>query len=144
MFGLLDLNLGIWYRAFSRLHLWAVGPRGGGRLQGLPSKSINAMNEPPEPPAEQARSGNYDTVERADLELDVVFALEPLDEAIDVAFLAIKSAQQATRSIPDASSSTRFRDEWRISNVLVRQALRLVDERVQDLAKAIKRLPRVG
>jgi hypothetical protein len=94
--------------------------------------------------APASRPDDEDTAERAGLELDVVFALEPLDEAIDVAFLAIKSAQQAARSLPDTASSTHFRDEWRTTNVLMRQALRLVDERVQDLAKAIKRLPRNG
>ena len=42
-----------------------------------------------------SRSGDDDIARWADLELDVVFALEPLNEAIDVAFLAVKSAQQA-------------------------------------------------
>lgn len=90
------------------------------------------------------RPDDEDAVERADLELDVVFALEPLDEAVDVAFVAVKAAQHAACSVPDTASSTRFRDEWRTNNILVRQALRLVDERVQDLAKVIKRLPRNG
>jgi hypothetical protein len=102
------------------------------------------MDQPSAASDSRARSAVDDTVERDDLELDVVFALEPLDEAIDVAFLAIKSAQQSARSIPDTATPTRYRNEWRTSNVLVRQALRLVDERVQDLAKAIKRLPRNG
>ena len=101
-------------------------------------RNIIPMNTPPPRPDDE------DIVERADLEHDVVFALEPLDEAIDVAFLALKAAQHAARSMPDTASSARFRDEWRTNNVLVRQALRLVDERVQDLAKAIKRLPRTG
>ena len=102
------------------------------------------MDQPAAAPDTRVRSANDETVERGDLELDVVFALEPLDEAIDVAFLAVKSAQQSARSIPDTAAPSRYRIEWRTSNVLVRQALRLVDERVQDLAKAIKRLPRVG
>jgi hypothetical protein len=92
----------------------------------------------------QARSVNDDTVERGDLELDVAFALESLDEALDVAFLAVRCAQQAIRSISDTATADRFRSEWRTNNVLVRQALRLVDERVQELAKAVRRLPRVG
>jgi hypothetical protein len=94
--------------------------------------------------ASASRPDDEDTVERADLELDVVFALEPLDEAVDVAFVAVKAAQHAACSVPDTAASTRFRDEWRTNNILVRQALRLVDERVQDLAKVIKRLPRNG
>jgi hypothetical protein len=88
------------------------------------------------------RPDDEESVERADLDRDVVAALGPLDEAVDVTFLAIKGAQQAARSVPDTASPTRFREEWHTANVLVRQALRLVDERVQDLAKAIKRLPR--
>jgi hypothetical protein len=102
------------------------------------------MDEPSATPASRVRSVNDDRGERSDLELDVVFALEPLDEALDVAFLAIRNAQQSVRSVPDAATIAKLRDEWRTNNVLVRQALRLVDERVQDLAKAIKRLPRVG
>jgi hypothetical protein len=102
------------------------------------------MNTPPEAPAPGRRSIDEDTVDRNDLELDVVFALEPLDEALDVAFAAIKSAQQAARAVPDTAPTTRFRDEWRISNVLVRQSLRLIDERVRELTKAVKRLPRIG
>jgi hypothetical protein len=90
------------------------------------------------------RPGDEDTVERADLECEVMSALGPLDEAADVAFLAVKGAQQAARSVPETASATRFREEWHTANVLVRQALRLVDERVQDLAKAVKRLPRNG
>jgi hypothetical protein len=87
----------------------------------------------------QARSASDDAAERGDLELDVVFAVEPLDEAIDVAFLAVRCAQQAIRSIPETATADRFRDEWRTNNVLVRQALRLVDERVQDLARRLSR-----
>jgi hypothetical protein len=44
--------------------------------------------------------------------------------------------------MPDDAPPARFRSEWRTSNTLLRQALRLIDERVQDLAKAIERLPR--
>jgi hypothetical protein len=44
--------------------------------------------------------------------------------------------------MPDDTPPARFRSEWRTSNTLLRQALRLIDERVQDLAKAIERLPR--
>lgn len=91
-------------------------------------------------PTDQRRSGNEYTNDRAHLELDVVFTLDPLDEAIDVAFLAVRSAQQAAGAVPDTASATKLRDDWRTSNLLVRQALRLVDERVQDLAKAVKRL----
>ena len=102
------------------------------------------MIDPPPTPPTEVWPASDETVKRADLERDVVVALEPVDEAIDVAFLAIKSAQQTARSIAHTAPSARFRTEWRISNVLVRQALRLVDERVQDLTKAIKRLPRVS
>jgi hypothetical protein len=102
------------------------------------------MNEPSAAPAMQVRSVDDDTAERSDLELDVAFALEPLDEALDVAFLAVSYAQRAIRSIPETATTDRFRHEWRTNNVLVRQAIRLVDERVQDVAKAIKRLPRIG
>jgi hypothetical protein len=56
-----------------------------------------------------------------------------------VAFLAVRCAQQAIRSIPETATADRFRDEWRTNNVLVRQALRLVDERVQDLARRLSR-----
>jgi hypothetical protein len=90
------------------------------------------------------RSDDDHTAERSDLELDVVFAFEPVDEAIDVAFAAIRSAQRTLQSVPDSAPSIRFRNEWRTHNVLVRQAIRLVDERVEELAKAVKRLPRVG
>jgi hypothetical protein len=102
-----------------------------------------AMNEPAAP-AMQARSTSDDTAERGDPGLDVALALDPLDEAIDVAFLAVRCAQQAIRTIPDTATAERFRTEWRTNNVLMRQALRLVDERVQDVAKAIRRLPRAG
>jgi hypothetical protein len=44
--------------------------------------------------------------------------------------------------MPDDATPARFRSEWRTSNTLLRQALRLIDERVQHLAKAIERLPR--
>lgn len=90
------------------------------------------------------RPGEDNPGEQDDRALDVMLALDPLDEAIDVAFLAIKSAQQAARSLPDAVPAAKLRSEWCTSNVLVRQALRLVDERAQELAKAIKRLPRTG
>jgi hypothetical protein len=90
------------------------------------------------------RSDDEHSADRSDLELDVVFALEPVDEAIDVAFAAIRSAQRTLQSVPDNAPSIRLRNEWRTHNVLLRQTIRLVDERVEDLAKAIKRLPRVG
>jgi len=88
-------------------------------------------------PVERDDSGS-----RGDLVLEIVLALEPLDEAVDVAFLAVKSAQHTARSMPDDATPARFRSEWRTSNTLLRQALRLIDERVQHLAKAIERLPR--
>jgi hypothetical protein len=97
-----------------------------------------------EPPAASNARFTDDAVIQGNPELDVADALESLEEAIDVAFLAIRSAQHAARSLPDTGSATRFRNEWRASNVLVRQALRLTNERVQDLTKAVKRLPRVG
>ena len=65
---------------------------------------------------------NDDIAERDDLELDVAFALDRLDEAVDVAFLAVRSAQHAARSVPDNATAGKFRDDWRTSNVLVRQA----------------------
>jgi hypothetical protein len=68
------------------------------------------------------RPHDEDSVERADLERDVVSALGPLDEAVDVAFLAVKGAQQAARSVPDTAPPTRFRNEWHASNVLVPHA----------------------
>jgi hypothetical protein len=68
----------------------------------------------------------------------------PLNEAIDVAFLAVRVAQQVARDIPASASAAEFRGEWHTSNILVRQALRLVDERVQHLNREIKRLPRLG
>jgi hypothetical protein len=102
------------------------------------------MNTPPGRPETGRRSTDEGAVDRTDLELDVVFALEPLDEALDVAFAAVKGPQQSVRSIPDTAAASTFRNEWRTHNVLVRQARRLVGERVQELTKAIKRLPRVG
>ena len=103
------------------------------------------MNTPPPPtPASGRRSADDDTTDRNEREFDVVFALDPLDEAIDVAFLALKGAQHAARTTPDAAPAAALRGEWRTHNVLLRQSLRLIDERVQDLAKAVKRLPRSG
>ena len=102
------------------------------------------MNTPPMGSTADRRSGDEDSNDRADRELDVVLALDPLDEALDVAFLAIRCAQQAARAVPDAALPARVREDWRINNVLVRQAIRLVDERVQELSKAIKRLSRSG
>ena len=96
------------------------------------------MNAPTLRPDDEA------IAERAGLERDVMSALGPLDEAVDVVFLAIRGAQQAARSVPDTASPTRFREEWHTANILVRQAVRLVDERVQELTKAINRLPRNG
>jgi len=93
--------------------------------------------------AHDRRSVDEDVDDRNDRELDVMFAIEPLDEALDVAFAAIKAAQQAVRSVPDTATGGKFREEWRTHNVLMRQTLRLVDERVQDLTRAIKRLPRI-
>ncbi len=102
------------------------------------------MNTPSALPASGRRSADDDVESRADLAHDVVYALEPVDEAIDVAFLAVKAAQQAIRSVPDGLPTAKLLDEWRTHNILVRQSLRLVDERVQELTKAVKRLPRVG
>ena len=102
------------------------------------------MNTPPPMPVSGRRSADDDTTDRNEREFDVVFALDPLDEAIDVAFLALKGAQQVARSMPDTVLPAKIRDEWRTHNVLLRQSLRLIDERVQDLAKAVKRLPRSG
>ena len=102
------------------------------------------MDLPSRPCTSSRRSDDEDTAERVDLELDVLFSLEPVDESLDVAFLAIKEAQRAIQAMPDNAPSIRLRNEWRTHNVLVRQAIRLVDERVEDLAKAIKRLPRLG
>lgn len=75
---------------------------------------------------------------------DLFGFLQPVDEALDVAFLAIRSAQQAARDVPASAPAAKFREEWHTSNVLVRQALRLVDERVQELARTVRRLPRLG
>ena len=102
------------------------------------------MNTPPPTPASGRRLADDDTTDRNEREFDVVFALDPLDEAIDVAFLALKGAQQAARSMSDTAPAVTLRDEWRTHNMLVRQSLRLIDERVQELAKAVKRLPRIG
>jgi len=77
-------------------------------------------------------------------ERDFLPHLQPLDEAINVAFLAVRAAQQAAREVPASASAAKFRDEWHASNILVRQALRLVDERVQDLNRDMKQLPRRG
>jgi hypothetical protein len=74
----------------------------------------------------------------------VIFLRLKTDEALDVAYLAVRSAQQAARDVPTSATAAKFREEWHTSNILVRQALRLVDERVQDLSRAIKRLPRLG
>jgi hypothetical protein len=41
---------------------------------------------------------------------------------VDVAFLAIRAAQQAVRDLPASASAAKFRDEWHVSNLLVRQA----------------------
>jgi hypothetical protein len=102
------------------------------------------MNTPQPTPASGRHSFDDDTIDRNEREFDVVFALDPLDEAIDVAFLALKGAQQAARTTSDAAPAAALRDEWRTHNVLLRQSLRLIDERVRDLAKAVKRLPRTG
>jgi hypothetical protein len=102
------------------------------------------MNTLPPTPASGRRSADDDTTDRNERELDVVFALDPLDEAIDVAFLALKGAQQAARSMSDTAPAVTLCEEWRKHNVLLRQSLRLLDERVQELAKAVKRLPRIG
>lgn len=85
-----------------------------------------------------------DEIDLARSEPDLVVSLQPVDEALDVAFLAVKSAQQAARGVPASASAAKFRDEWHTSNLLVRQALRLVDERVQDLNRALKQPPRLG
>ena len=85
-----------------------------------------------------------DELNPAQSEADLVLSLIPVDEALDVAFLAIRSAQQAARDVPASASAAKFREDWHTSNILVRQALRLVDERVQDLNRAIKRLSRFG
>jgi hypothetical protein len=102
------------------------------------------MNTSPASPAAGRRSPDDESGDRSDMELDMMFALDPLDEAIDVAFAAVEAAQQAARTIPETAAPAKFRDEWRTHNVLVRQTLRLVDERVQELIKAIRRLPRSG
>ena len=88
--------------------------------------------------------GDENSVERDDLKLDAILAVDAVEEALDVAFLAIAGAQQTARSFPDAVSPDRVLKDWRLSTVLLRQALRLIDERVQDLAETIKRLPRSG
>ena len=85
-----------------------------------------------------------DDVDPARGEADLVLSVQPVDEALDVAFLAVRSAQQAARDVPASAPAARFREEWHTSNVLVRQALRLVDERVQELARAVRRVPRLG
>jgi hypothetical protein len=119
----------------------AGGPVGGRRAN---FQEPYLMNTPSALPASGRRSADDDVESRADLAHDVVYALEPVDEAIDVAFLAVKAAQQAIRSVPDGLPTAKLLDEWRTHNILVRQSLRLVDERVQELTKAVKRLPRVG
>jgi hypothetical protein len=77
-------------------------------------------------------------------EHDFLPHLQPLDEAISVAFLAVRTAQQAAREVPVSAPAAKFRDEWHASNILVRLAFRLVDERVQDLNGDMKRQPRLG
>lgn len=70
--------------------------------------------------------------------------MEEIDEAVDVVLAAIKGAQRSLHSIPDTASLIEVRHEWRLHNVLVRQAIRLIDERVQELAKATRRLVRAS
>jgi hypothetical protein len=83
-------------------------------------------------------------IERADLVVDTTFAMDEIDEAIDVVFAAIKGAQRSLHAIPDNASPIEVRNEWRLHNVLVRQAICLIDERVQELAKATRRLARAS
>jgi hypothetical protein len=87
------------------------------------------MNESSPTPALATRPDNDEvTIERADLVVDTTFAMEEIDDAIDVVFAAIKGAQRSLHSIPDNASPIEIRNEWRLHNVLVRQAIRLIDE----------------
>lgn len=74
------------------------------------------MNTSPASPAAGRRSPDDESGDRSDMELDMMFALDPLDEAIDVAFAAVEAAQQAARTIPETAAPAKFRDEWRTHN----------------------------
>jgi hypothetical protein len=126
------------YRAFRRLQRLATRAREEIRRI---STRTNDMITPSEYPSSNPFP---DDIEIACGGTDFIFPLQPLNEAIDVAFLAVRAAQQAARDVPASASAAEFRDEWHTSNILVRQALRLVDERAQKLNKYIKRLPRLG
>lgn len=78
----------------------------------------------------------------SDLDLDTVLATESVDEAIDVVFAAVQSAQRMLRALPDTAPLGKIRHEWGVHNALVRQSVRLVDERVRHLTRAVNRLRR--
>jgi hypothetical protein len=96
------------------------------------------------PPGAPPWPDEPDDGQSSDPELDTVFATEAVDEAIDVVFAAVQSAQRMLRALPDTAPPGKIRHEWGVHNALVRQSVRLVDERVRQLTRAVNRRRRAS
>ena len=91
-------------------------------------------------PIRPADSKTVSAIDRAYLQFDLMFSLNPLTEAIAVAQEAVLGSLRSLDALPPDISAEQVREKWRQDSIFLAALLRLASERATVATAAANRL----